>query len=48
MDLTLSKSERERFTCTGCVGTLILEWATLSRLTRNYLFGQYADHAMSY
>jgi hypothetical protein len=48
MDLTLSKSERERFTCTACAGTLILEWATLSRLTGNYLFEQYADRAMSY
>ncbi|CAF2956774.1 unnamed protein product [Rotaria sp. Silwood2] len=48
IDLTLSKSERERFTCTACAGTLILEWATLSRLTGNYLFEQYADRAMSY
>ncbi|CAF1313573.1 unnamed protein product [Adineta ricciae] len=48
IDLTLSKSDRERFTCTACAGTLILEWATLSRLTGNYLFEQYADRAMSY
>ncbi|CAF4579726.1 unnamed protein product [Rotaria sp. Silwood1] len=48
IDLTLSKSERERYTCTACAGTLILEWATLSRLTGNYLFEQYADRAMSY
>jgi mannosidase alpha-like ER degradation enhancer 3 len=48
IDLTLSKSERERFTCTACAGTLILEWATLSRLTGNYLFEQYADRALSY
>ncbi|UJR32279.1 hypothetical protein I4U23_019744 [Adineta vaga] len=48
IDLTLSKSDRERFTCTACAGTLILEWATLSRLTGNYLFQQYADRAMSY
>ncbi|CAF1134820.1 unnamed protein product [Adineta steineri] len=48
IDLTLSKSERERFTCTACAGTLILEWATLSRLTGNYLFEQYADRAMTY
>jgi len=48
IDLTLSRSERERFTCTACAGTLILEWATLSRLTGNPLFEQYADRAMSY
>ncbi|CAF1186117.1 unnamed protein product [Rotaria sordida] len=48
IDLTLSKSERELYTCTACAGTLILEWATLSRLTGNYLFEQYADRAMSY
>ncbi|UJR14515.1 hypothetical protein I4U23_001511 [Adineta vaga] len=48
IDLTLSKSDRERFTCTACAGTLILEWATLSRLTGNHLFEQYADRAMSY
>ncbi|CAF2734206.1 unnamed protein product [Rotaria sp. Silwood2] len=48
IDLTLSRSERERYTCTACAGTLILEWATLSRLTGNYLFEQYADRAMSY
>ncbi|CAF0742825.1 unnamed protein product [Adineta ricciae] len=48
IDLTLSKSDQERFTCTACAGTLILEWATLSRLTGNHLFEQYADRAMSY
>jgi len=48
IDLTLSKSDRERFTCTACAGTLILEWATLSRLTGNDLFEKYADHALSY
>jgi mannosidase alpha-like ER degradation enhancer 3 len=48
IDLTLSKSDRERYTCTACAGTLILEWATLSRLTGNYLFEQYADRALSY
>lgn len=48
IDLTLSKSEREKFTCTACAGTLILEWATLSRLTGNYLFEQYADRALDY
>ncbi|CAF3706209.1 unnamed protein product [Rotaria socialis] len=48
VDLKLLKSDSERFTCTACAGTLILEWATLSRLTGNYLFEQYADRAMSY
>ena len=48
IDLNLSKSERDRFTCTACAGTLILEWATLSRLTGNDLFEQYADRALTY
>ncbi|CAF0994699.1 unnamed protein product [Didymodactylos carnosus] len=48
IDLSLSKSEREKFTCTACAGTLILEWATLTRLTGNYIFEKFAHRSLDY
>jgi mannosidase alpha-like ER degradation enhancer 3 len=44
----LKNSEREKFTCTACAGTLLLEFATLSRLTGDPIFEQKARTALDY
>lgn len=45
---TLKNSEREKFTCTSCAGTLLLEFATLSRLTGDSIFEEKARFALDY
>lgn len=39
-------NEKDRFTCTACAGTLLLEFATLSRLTGNRIFEEKARQAL--
>ncbi|KAL3079211.1 hypothetical protein niasHT_007301 [Heterodera trifolii] len=39
---------RQQDTCTACGGTMILEWATLSRLTGNPIYEQKARKAMDF
>lgn len=46
MDSKASGSLRE--TCTACAGTMILEFAALSRLTGDSIFEKKAKHAMDY
>lgn len=47
MELIILSSKKE-FTCTACAGTMILEFATLSRLTGNFVFEEKAAKAMAY
>lgn len=44
----LKNSDRERFTCTACAGTLLIEFATLSRLTGDPIFERKARDALDY
>ncbi len=39
-------SEKGRFTCTACAGTLLLEFATLSRLTGEPVYEEKARQAL--
>ena len=39
-------NEKDRFTCTACAGTLLLEFATLSRLTNEPVFEEKARQAL--
>lgn len=39
-------NEKDRFTCTACAGTLLLEFATLSRLTGNEIYETKARQAL--
>ncbi|BHF57825.1 ER degradation-enhancing alpha-mannosidase-like protein 3 [Sparganum proliferum] len=43
-----TQRRQETDTCTACAGTMILEFATLSRLTGNPIYEQKAARAMSY
>jgi ER degradation enhancer, mannosidase alpha-like 3 len=45
---TLKNSEREKFTCTSCAGTLLLEFSALSRLTGDPIFEEKARKALDY
>lgn len=40
-------NEKDRFTCTACAGTLLLEFATLSRLTGEPVYEEKARQALS-
>jgi mannosidase alpha-like ER degradation enhancer 3 len=44
----LKISEREKYTCTACAGTLILEFAALSRLTGDHVFESKARQILDY
>ena len=45
---SLKNSEREKFTCTSCAGTLLLEFSALSRLTGDGIFEEKARNALDY
>ncbi|XP_038063817.1 ER degradation-enhancing alpha-mannosidase-like protein 3 [Patiria miniata] len=42
----LGKGRKEKDTCTACAGTMILEFAALSRLTGDSIFEEKAQHVM--
>ena len=42
----LQLSDKDRFTCTACAGTLLLEFAVLSRLTGETVFEEKASKAL--
>lgn len=44
----LRKNEKEKFTCTACAGTLILEFAALSRLTGDMIFEEKAKKTLDF
>ncbi|XP_072344395.1 ER degradation-enhancing alpha-mannosidase-like protein 3 isoform X2 [Scyliorhinus torazame] len=44
----LSRTGTESDTCTACAGTMILEFAALSRLTNESIFEEYARRAMDF
>lgn len=44
----LLNSEKDKFTCTACAGTLLLEFAVLSRLTGDKIFEEKATKTLDY
>jgi mannosidase alpha-like ER degradation enhancer 3 len=44
----LLSSEKDKFTCTACAGTLLLEFVTLSRLTGDKVFEEKVKKTMDY
>jgi mannosidase alpha-like ER degradation enhancer 3 len=45
---SLLSSEKDKFTCTACAGTLLLEFAVLSRLTGDKTFEEKATKTLDY
>ena len=44
----LKSSDRDRYTCTACAGTLLLEFAALSRLTGDKVFESKARQSLDF